>query len=57
MVTKECTFVLNGKVEKVVNPDPTLLLFDYLHSNDIGLLGTKTGCRQGGFVSEAGFFR
>jgi xanthine dehydrogenase iron-sulfur cluster and FAD-binding subunit A len=48
--TAECTFMLNGHVKKVTNPDPKLALFDYLHSNEVGLIGTKTACRQGGFV-------
>lgn len=48
--TKELVFVVNGQVKKVVSPSSDAKLFDYLHSADVGLLGTKTGCRQGGYV-------
>src|SRR3954470_13798174 len=39
-------FWLNGQEVAVRNPDPTLLLTDYLHG--LGLVGTKVGCGQGG---------
>jgi xanthine dehydrogenase/oxidase len=39
-------FCLNGEPVVIDNPDPTVLLVDYLHS--VGLTGTKVGCGQGG---------
>ena len=39
-------FWLNGEKIEITNPDPTILLVDYLHS--IGLTGTKVACGQGG---------
>lgn len=42
----ELTFGLNGQKVVIDDPDPTILLTDYLHS--IGLTGTKVGCGQGG---------
>jgi xanthine dehydrogenase/oxidase len=39
-------FWLNGGRVVIPNPDPTVLLVEYLHS--IGLTGTKVGCGQGG---------
>jgi xanthine dehydrogenase/oxidase len=44
--SNELVFGLNGSKVVIPNPDPTLLLVDYLHS--IGLTGTKVGCGQGG---------
>jgi len=44
--SNELIFWLNGNKVTLSNPDPTLLLVDYLHS--IGLTGTKVGCGQGG---------
>jgi len=44
--SNELVFGLNGSQVVIPNPDPTLLLVDYLHS--IGLTGTKVGCGQGG---------
>ena len=44
--SNELVFGLNCCKVVVPNPDPTLLLADYLHS--IGLTGTKVGCGQGG---------
>ena len=41
-------FYLNGKPVELPNVDPTTLLVDYLRSPDIGLTGTKVGCKQGG---------
>ncbi|KNC87235.1 hypothetical protein SARC_00621 [Sphaeroforma arctica JP610] len=40
------SFTLNGKPITVQQPDPKLLLADYLR--DIGLTGTKIGCSEGG---------
>lgn len=39
-------FWLNGREIKIVNPDPTDLLVNFLHQQ--GLTGTKVGCEQGG---------
>ncbi len=39
-------FWLNGEQVVIDNPDPTIMLADYLHS--IGSTGTKVGCGQGG---------
>src|SRR6476660_5956259 len=39
-------FWLNGRKVVIPNPDPAVLLTDYLHG--IGLTGTKVGCGQGG---------
>lgn len=42
----ELLFWLNGDRVALHNPDPAVLLADYLR--DIGLTGTKIGCAQGG---------
>ncbi|WP_406698075.1 molybdopterin cofactor-binding domain-containing protein [Singulisphaera sp. Ch08] len=42
----ELVFWLNGERMVLHNPDPTVLLADYLR--EIGLTGTKIGCAQGG---------
>jgi xanthine dehydrogenase iron-sulfur cluster and FAD-binding subunit A len=42
----QLVFWLNGRKIVLPNPDPTVLLTDYLHS--VGLTGTKVGCGQGG---------
>ncbi len=42
----ELVFWLNGQRVMIRDPDPAVLLTDYLHS--IGLTGTKVGCGQGG---------
>src|SRR4029077_9333313 len=44
--SNELVFWLNGNKVVIPNPDPTILLVEYLHS--IGLTGTKVGCGQGG---------
>lgn len=41
-------FYLNGKQVTLENPSPTLLLIDFLRSPEIGLIGPKKGCGQGG---------
>jgi xanthine dehydrogenase/oxidase len=41
-------FVLNGQKKSLVNPDPTVLLVDYLRLGDPGLTGTKLACGEGG---------
>ncbi len=40
------TFWLNGQRTEIWNPDPTMMLTDYL--NEVGVTGTKVGCGQGG---------
>ncbi len=42
----ELVFWLNGDRILLRDPDPTVMLTDYLHG--IGLTGTKVGCGQGG---------
>src|SRR5436305_7873816 len=42
----QLVFWLNGQKVTIVDPDPSVLLTDYLHS--VGLTGTKVGCGQGG---------
>jgi xanthine dehydrogenase/oxidase len=44
--SSELVFWLNGEQVVILNPDPALLLVDYLHS--AGLTGTKVGCGEGG---------
>ena len=44
--SNQLVFWLNGCKVVIPNPDPTVLLVEYLHS--IGLTGTKVGCGQGG---------
>ncbi len=44
--SNELIFWLNGERVLIRDPDPSVLLTDYLHS--IGLTGTKVGCGQGG---------
>jgi len=44
----ELRFHVNGQPVVISNPDPTILLVDWLRSPDIGLTGTKKGCDQGG---------
>ncbi len=41
-------FYLNGQEWILDNPDPTLLLVDWLRTPTVGLTGTKKGCGQGG---------
>src|ERR1700679_1615159 len=44
--SNELIFWLNGEKVTITNPDPTVMLTDYLH--DKGVTGTKVGCGQGG---------
>ncbi|AGA24702.1 molybdopterin cofactor-binding domain-containing protein [Singulisphaera acidiphila] len=44
--SSELVFWLNGERMVLENPDPAVLLADYLR--EIGLTGTKIGCSQGG---------
>ncbi|WP_224371836.1 molybdopterin cofactor-binding domain-containing protein [Hyalangium versicolor] len=41
-------FAVNGKLHVIDNPDPTLLLVDYLRSRETALTGTKLVCGEGG---------
>ncbi|MFC3193791.1 molybdopterin cofactor-binding domain-containing protein [Marinicella sediminis] len=47
-MTNNIQFYLNGEVTTVHNPDPDLLLIDYLRSPEVSLAGAKKGCGQGG---------
>ena len=42
------SFYLNGKAVSIENPEPDLLLIDYLRSPDVALAGPKKPCGQGG---------
>ncbi|ODU00249.1 MAG: xanthine dehydrogenase, partial [Planctomycetes bacterium SCN 63-9] len=44
--SNQLVFWLNGREVILRDPDPSLMLTDYLH--EIGLTGTKVGCGQGG---------
>jgi xanthine dehydrogenase/oxidase len=44
----DLVFYLNGKRVHLAQVDPTVLLADYLRSPEVGLTGTKIGCKQGG---------
>jgi xanthine dehydrogenase/oxidase len=41
-------FYLNGKQVTITDPAPNLLLIDYLRSPEVGLIGPKKSCGQGG---------
>jgi xanthine dehydrogenase/oxidase len=41
-------FVLNESPVVIDDPDPTMLLVDYLRSPEVGLMGTKLVCGEGG---------
>ena len=43
---KALSFLLNGQPVVIDNPDPSVLLSDYLH--EVGVTGTKVACGQGG---------
>ncbi len=45
---KELVFYLNGKRMLRRDVNPTTLLVDFLRSPEVGLTGTKIGCKQGG---------
>jgi xanthine dehydrogenase/oxidase len=47
-MTNSIQFYLNGESVTVRNPDPDLLLIDYLRSPEVSLAGAKKGCGQGG---------
>src|SRR6476620_8047969 len=42
----QLVFWLNGRKVVIPDPDPAVLLTEYLHG--VGLTGTKVGCGQGG---------
>jgi xanthine dehydrogenase/oxidase len=44
----DLVFYVNGKRIVRNNVDPKMLLADFLRAPDIGLTGTKIGCKQGG---------
>src|ERR1700677_1750318 len=44
--SNQLVFWLNGSKVVIPDPDPAVLLVEYLHG--IGLTGTKVGCGQGG---------
>lgn len=44
--SSELVFWLNGQKVVLSNPDPSVMLVDYLHG--VALTGTKVGCGQGG---------
>ena len=44
--SRRLSFRLNGELHQIDDPDPSLLLSDYLRES--GLTGTKVGCGQGG---------
>ncbi len=48
MPATELCFYLNGTPVCIQNPDPAILLVDYLRSAEVGLTGTKMNCKQGG---------
>jgi xanthine dehydrogenase/oxidase len=41
-------FCLNGRAIRIANPDPHVLLIDFLRSKEVGLTGTKLSCGEGG---------
>ncbi len=45
---KKLVFYVNSERQEIDNPDPNLLLVDYLRSTEMGLTGTKHSCGQGG---------
>ena len=46
--TRSVNFYINGKQHRIRNPDPRLLLIDYLRDTQTALTGTKHACGQGG---------
>jgi xanthine dehydrogenase/oxidase len=45
---RDLVFFLNGEHVQLTDVSPATLLVDYLRSNQVGLTGTKIGCKQGG---------
>ncbi|MDF2235320.1 molybdopterin-dependent oxidoreductase [Albimonas sp. CAU 1670] len=48
MSSSQVTFFLNGRRVALSDPDPDLLLIDWLRSPQVGLAGPKKPCGQGG---------
>lgn len=46
--SRQLMFAVNGEIHVLEDPDPTLLLVDYLRSRGVGLTGTKLACGEGG---------
>ena len=44
----DLVFHVNGERFSLENPDPRLLLVDYLRSPSVGYTGNKIGCKEGG---------
>ncbi len=44
----QLVFYINMQRQEIENPDPKMLLVDYLRSTAVGLTGTKHSCGQGG---------
>jgi xanthine dehydrogenase/oxidase len=45
---RQLIFSLNGRPIRVSDPDPKMLLIEFLRSKQIGLTGTKLSCGEGG---------
>jgi xanthine dehydrogenase/oxidase len=45
---RDLVFFINNQRVEIADPDPTVLLVDYLRSPEVGLTGTKKSCGQGG---------
>jgi xanthine dehydrogenase/oxidase len=45
---RDLVFFINNERVEIANPDPAVLLVDYLRSPEVGLTGTKKSCGQGG---------
>lgn len=45
---RDLVFFINNQRVEIADPDPKVLLVDYLRSPDVGLTGTKKSCGQGG---------
>lgn len=45
---RDLRFYLNGEQVTLRDPDPSLMLVDWLRSTEVGLTGTKKACGQGG---------
>lgn len=41
-------FFINNQRVEIPQPDPSVLLVDYLRSPEVGLTGTKKSCGKGG---------
>ena len=47
-------FHLNGRFVTIQNPAPSTVLIVYLHSAEVGLVGTREACGQGGCGAGTG---